>query len=248
MEQNKQKENKTPIIIDNVIVNTFLGLFERGFKLIKEVGVVKFIGYAILLAITTLVFYFVFNPTKGFELYEEWKDRQHTYLMEVRMDNAPKVQSLIDKLTYKVDASRVLLLELHNGNTSVGGIPFTKCSATFEGLNIGVHPIANQYQNQNLSLIPFASYLFDNGYWCGNTEELLNIDKALYYKMKSNNTEHFAACVIEGIDKPLAFLLISFDKLPDEAHDCVFVRENIRHIAMELAVLMEVEHIIGKTK
>jgi hypothetical protein len=168
--------------------------------------------------------------------------------MEMRMDNAPKVQSLIDKLTFKVDASRVLLLELHNGNTSVGGIPFTKCSATFEGLNIGAHPIANQYQNQNLSLIPFVSHLFDCGYWCGNTDQLLEIDRALYYKMKSNNTEHFAACVIEGVDKPLAMLIISFDKLPNGEHDCEFVRTNIRHIAMELAVLMEVERRIGKSK
>jgi hypothetical protein len=225
-----------------------LNLLERGLKLIKEYGVVKFVGGAILLAMISIFFYFVFNPTKGFELYDEWKDRQHDYLMEMRMDNAPKVQSLIDKLTFKVDASRVLLLELHNGNTSVGGIPFTKCSATFEGLNIGAHPVANQYQNQNLSLIPFVSHLFDCGYWCGNTDQLLEIDRALYYKMKSNNTEHFAACVIEGVDKPLAMLIISFDKLPNGEHDCELVRNNIRHIAMELAVLMEVERRIGKNK
>ena len=248
MEQNKQQDNKTIVNITNTFVSMILSLLEGTFRLIKENGVVKFVGYAILVAFTTLVFYFVFNPTKAFELYDEWKNRQHDYLMEMRMDNAPKVQTLIDKLTFRVNASRVLLLELHNGNTSVGGIPFTKCSATFEGLNIGAYPIASQYQNQNLSLIPFATHLFDKGYWCGNTEELLDIDRALYYKMKSNNTEHFCSCVIEGIDKPLAFLIISYDKEPDEKHDCSKIREDIRHIAMELAVLMEVERRTGKSK
>ena len=249
MEQNKQQEEKKqPIVIEGGLINNFLGLLERGFKLIKEVGVVKFVGYAILLAFTSLFFYFIFNPEKIFELYDNWKDRRHDYLMEMRMDNAPKIQSLLDKLTFRIDASRVLLLEMHNGNTSVGGIPFTKCSATFEGLNIGVHPIANQYQNQNLSLIPFSSYLFDCGYWCGDTEALLELDRALYFKMKANNTEHFAACVIEGVDKPLAFLIISFDKLPTEEHDCAAVRENVRHIVMELAVLMEVERRVGQIK
>ena len=67
------------------------------------------------------------------------------------------------------------------------------------------------------------------------------IDKALAFKMKSNGTEHFTACVIEGIDKPLAILLVSFDKLPNEHHDCQTNRENIRHIAMELSVIFEVE-------
>jgi hypothetical protein len=53
---------------------------------------------------------------------------------------------------------------------------------------------------------------------------------------------------IEGVDKALAFLIISFDKLPDEEHNCEEVRNNVRHVVMELAVLMEVERRIGKSK
>ena len=162
------------------------------------------------------------------------------------MENAPKIQSVIDKLTFKVDASRCTILELHNGNTSTGGIPFTKCSATYESLNIGINPISHLYQDQNLSLIPFATFLFNKGYWCGNVDELMNIDRGLCYKLKSNGTEHIAACVIMGIDKPLAFMLISFDKA-DEQHDCEAVRENLRHVAMTLAVYFEVEQRINDT-
>lgn len=238
MEQ-KQQENKEPIIIDNT--NSVLGFLEKGLKIIKEYGVTRVLSGALIIALVSIFFYFIFNPTKGFELYDAWKIRQHDHLMELRMDNAPKVQSLIDKLTYKVDASRVIVLELHNGNTSTGGIPFTKCSATFESLNIGYRPVSDQYQNQNLSLIPFATYMFNHGYWCGNTDDLQEIDKGLFYKMKSNGTEHFSACVIEGIDKPLALMFVSFDTTPNEIHNCAEIRENIRHVAMELAVLMEVE-------
>jgi hypothetical protein len=238
MEQNKQQEKKSPIVIDNT--NVVLGFLEKGMKLFKEYGITRVLSSSLLIAVISIFFFFVFNPNKVFEFYDEWKTRQHDRLMELRMDNTPKIQSLVDKLTYKVDASRVIVLELHNGNTGSGGFPFTKCSATFEGLHIGVHPVSDQYQNTNLSLMPFASYIFDNGYWCGNTDDIVNIDKGLYYKMKSNKTEHFAACVIEGIDKPLAFLFVSFDALSDD-HDCNLVRENIRHVAMELAILMEVE-------
>ena len=234
----EQKEKKEPIVIDNT--SNVITWLERGLKLIKSYGVGRIITGALLIAFLSVIFWFIFNPTKAFEVYDEWKSRQHDALMDLRMENAPKIQSVIDKLTYKVDASRTIILELHNGNENVGGIPFTKCSATYESLNIGIAPVASYYQNQNLSLIPFATFLFSKGYWCGSMEELSNIDKALCFKMKSNGTNHFAACVIEGIDKPLAILIISFDVI-DKNHNCAEVRENMRHIAMELSVMFEVE-------
>ena len=157
------------------------------------------------------------------------------------MENAPKIQRAIENLTYKVDASRSVVLELHNGTENINGIPYTKCSATYEALNIGVHPIASYYQSQNLSLMPFITHLFKHGYWCGNVDDLTEIDKSLAFKMKSNGTEHFTACVIEGVDKPLAILIVSFDKQPNEQHNCDQNRENIRHVAMELSVIFEVE-------
>lgn len=231
-------EKKEPIVIDNT--SNVISWLERGLKLIKDYGIGRIITGALLIAFLSVVFWFIFNPTRAFEVYDEWKDRQHSTLMDMRMENAPKIQSLIDKLTYKVDASRTIILELHNGSESVGGIPFTKCSATYESLNIGVSPVASYYQNQNLSLIPFATHLFNKGYWCGNIDELSEIDKALCFKMKSNGVEHFTACVIEGIDKPLAILIVSFDKI-DEHHACEEVRNNIRHVSVELSVMFEVE-------
>jgi hypothetical protein len=216
-------------------------------KLIKEYGVINILKATFLLIITCVILYFAFNPTKIMDMINEIKAGQHSEQMDIRTEITPKIQTLCDKLTFKTNASRTIVLELHNGNTSNGGIPFTKCSATFEGLNIGTYPVANQYQNQNLSLIPFASYIFEKGYWCGNTDDLLNIDKALYYKMKSNRTELFAACLIEGIDKPLAILIVSFEA-PHELEICNNVRENIRHVCLELAVLMEVESITSEKR
>lgn len=234
----EKNESKEPIVIDNT--SNVLSWLEKILKLIKNYGIGKIITGALLIAFLSVVFWFIFNPTRAFEVYDEWKSRQHTALMDIRMENVPKIQSIIDKLTYKVGASRTLILELHNGNESIGGIPFTKCSATYESLNIGAAPVSQHYQAQNLSLIPFATFLFERGYWCGNIEELAEIDKALAFKMQTNKTEHFAACIIEGVDRPLAILFVSFDTINDR-HNCDEVRENIRHIAMELSVMFELE-------
>lgn len=240
METKKEQREKLKITDTGL----YLGWLESALNLVKQHGITKILIVTFLISLISTYFYIIFNPEAAFDAYDRWKQITHTELFDLRMENAPKIQNLIDKLTFKVDASRTMVLELHNGSDGVGGLPFTKCSATYESLNIGAHPVASQYQNQNMSLIPFATFIFDKGYWCGNTDELLQIDRALYHKMKSNNIEHFAACVIEGIDKPLAILIVSFEKLPDEAHNCDEIRENIRHIAMELSVFLEVEKMM----
>lgn len=244
MAQKEQQEKKTPIIINNT--HDVLSFLEKGLKLVKEYGVTRILTVSLLIAVLSTFFYFVFNPEKAFEIYSAWEKQRHDDLIELRIENAPKIQSQLDKLTYKINASRVMILEMHNGSEGNGGLPFTKCTATYEALNIGEHPISQFYQLQNMSLIPFTTYLFEHGYWCGNTDEIMDIDRGLCYKMKSNNTEHFAACVIEGIDKPLAFLIVSFKTKPDESHNCGYIRENIRHVAMEVAVYLEVENQLKK--
>lgn len=246
MENNKQQEKKEPIVIDNT--NNVLGFLEKALKLVKEYGITRILTVSLLVAVLSTFFYLVFNPEKAFEIYEAWEKKRHNALIELRMENAPKIQSMLDKLTFKVDASRVMILELHNGTEGMGGLPFTKCTATYESLNIGEHPVSHLYQAQNMSLIPFTSFLFEHGYWCGDTDDIIEIDRALYYKMKSNGTEHFAACTIEGIDEPLAFLIVSFKTKPNETHDCNFVRDNIRHIALETALFLEVENRLSDKK
>ena len=245
MEQQELNQEKIEINIDNT--DSALNWLERILILIKDYGPFKILGAALLISLVSSILYFTLNPTKLIEIYDEIKIEKHDKLMNLRMQMAPKIQSLTDKFTYGMGASRTVILELHNGNTGSSGLPFAKCSATYESLNIGKHPVAQQYQEVNLSLMPFAATLFDNGYWCGNTDDLEKIDRALYYKMKSNGTEHFASCVVEGIDnKPIAFIIVSFDKESGNIlnHDCQLTRESLRHVAMELAVILEIKRLL----
>ena len=239
--------------IEVKITNTenAIGWLERFLKLVKEYGSKRIFTSTLFIIFVSAIFYFGLNPTKGFEIYDAWKERQHDEKMDLRMQVGPKIQAITDKLTFKVDATRVLVLELHNGNTGGGGLPFTKCSATYESVNINKIPVANQYQEVNMSLMPFANHLFQQGYWCGDIDTLEKIDRSLAYRMKSNHTEHFAACVIEGVeDKAIAFMIVSFDS-PAESmnnHNCEETRNYIRHTAMEIAVYLEVNRLTTEIK
>lgn len=216
-----------------------LGFLEKALNLIRQYKLWDFVKAFIVIGMVSLMAYCITNPDKVFEYFKRAGDKAHDELIEHRLDNTHKIQSSIDRLLYKTEASRVEVLELHNGNSSLAGIPFLKATATFEALNDNVLPVSSQYDNVNLSLIPFATRLFNDGYWCGNTEEMKVIDKSLCYRMLSNSTEHFAACVIQGVDKPIGFLFVSFERLP-EGHNCDEVQKEINKAAMEIGVLMSV--------
>lgn len=215
-----------------------IGWLERVLDLIKKYSIGEFFKAFLIILLTALVIGFIAKPTYVFEKYDEWQTKQHSAKMEKRLINNEKVHILAEKLLYKVNADRVLVLELHNGVSSNSGLPFAKCSATYEAINEGVQPVANQYQEVNLSLMPFATKLIEEDYWCGNTEDLMKIDKALCYRMLGNDTSHFAGCVIHGVDKPLAFIFVKFKSLP-EAHSCENVKDIIYHNALQFALLLE---------
>ena len=248
MAEEKQVNEKIEINIDNT--DSALTWLERMLKLIKEYGVINILKATFLLIITCIILYFAFNPTKIMDTINEIRAGQHSEQMDIRTEITPKIQTLCDKLTFKTNASRTIVLELHNGNTGIGGLPFTKCTATYESLNIGKVPVSNQYQEVNMSLIPFTSLLYKQGYWCNDIDSLETIDRGLYYKMKSNEVEHFAACLIEGVnDKAIAFMIVTFDKDSYiETHNCIAIREDIRHVAMELAVHLELINYYEKNK
>ena len=56
--------------------------------------------------------------------------------------------------------------------------------------------------------------------------------------MKGNGTEHFAASVIEGVDKPIAILIVSFKNI-DSIHNCEMIRKQVEHLSLEVALLLE---------
>lgn len=215
-----------------------LGIFDRVLGMVEKYKIKTILKGIVITLLIAGTIGFINNPTFIFEKYKEWEDIQHKEQLEMRLQNTNKINHLLDKALYKMDVDRIILLECHNGNVGIGGLPFAKATATFEVLNEDTYPVAQQYQGVNLSLMPFASYLFEKGYWCGNTEDLKSIDKSLYHKIAGNGTEHFAACVIEGVDTPLAFMFVSFNHL-EKNHDCTIIRENLRHLSLEIALLLE---------
>lgn len=219
-----------------------LNWIEKTLNLVNKYRIWDFLKAIFVILLIAGTVGLISNPTWLFEQYAKWQEEKHTEKMLTRAENDIKIHSIIEKLNYRTNSSRVLILEYHNGTDGTGGLPFRKCSATYEAINVGVMPVADQWQGNNLSLMPFASYMATQGYWCGNTDDMENIDRSLSYRLKSYGIEHFSAVTIEGVDKPLAMMIVAYDaphSSEEERHNCMEVRENIRHCSLEIALLLQ---------
>ena len=219
-------------------MNDKLNILDRLLVISEKYKLITVFKALFILLLIVGTFAFIQNPHWVFEQYNKWQEQQHTEQMEQRINNNEKLHIIIEKLLYKVDADRILLLECHNGESNINGLPFAKISAIYESLNDSVLPISQNFQQQQLSLFPFSNYMFDHKYFYGDTEELLNIDRGLFYKFKQHNINHFACYVLYGVDKPIAFLLVGYEKLT-EKHNCKQIKELIIEEGLQMRLLLE---------
>ena len=221
-----------------------LTLLDKVLGMVDKYKISTILKSLFLLLLISFSIAFASHPTWIFDKYIEYEEKIHSEKMSLRLRNTDKIQTLLEKNLYKIGADRIVLLELHNGANGEGGLPFYKCSATYESINDGVYPVSSQYQSVNLSLMPFATYLFQNRYFYGNIEDIGDIDRALYYKMASNSAKRVYATVIEGVDKPIAFLFVTFQndgeigEIDWETEDL----DNINHLSLEIALLLELNN------
>lgn len=221
---------------------TGLGFLERILGLVSKYRIWDFIKAFVVLVMLAVAVGIISRPEWLFEQYDRWLQAQHTEVIQRRDDISGKANLLLDKALYRMGADRIMVLEQHNGTNGNGGLSFNKCSCTYEVFD-SCRPLAEQYQDINLSLLPFAYHLKTNGYWQGATEDLKAIDRGLAYKMETNGTREFMAANIEGITTDLAFIVVSFTTVdPDRDWDAL--RDDLRHLSMEMGVYLE----LGKTR
>jgi hypothetical protein len=219
-------------------MNDKLNIVDKALQIVEKYKLTTIFKSLLVIIIVSFVFWFISNPTYIFDKWNEYQQQQHQEQLEQRINNNEKLHIIIERLMFKIDADRILLLECHNGGSNINGLPFAKISAIYESLNDSILPISQDFQQQQLSLYPFSNYLFNNKYFYGDTEELLNIDKGLYYKFKSHNINHFACYVLYGVDKPIAFLLVGYEKLT-EKHNCKYIKELIIEEGLQMRLLLE---------
>lgn len=218
-------------------INEGFGWLDKALNIVEKYKFKTIFKGIILILIIAAIIGFLKNPTWIFEKMEEAKEKEHIEQMAKRTENNYKVQSSIEKLMYKTNASRCVVISLHNGLNDINNIPYMRGSAIYESINDGVNPVSEQYQNVMLSLLPFANYLYYNDYWCGDLKGLKEIDKSMYHRLAANDTTHFCAMTIQGKERPIGFIFLTYTY--DVEHSCENIKRDVQHTALELALLLE---------
>jgi hypothetical protein len=163
----------------------------------------------------------------------------HDYEMNMRMQNSAALNSLVVQLMYETNADRVLLAEYHNGSANVNGIPFLKWSVTFESFtdNMGFS-VANDYQQQQITLYPFITHIGENYLYRGFVEEdLKKIDKSYAYKLLSHGIEYLIVSqIVNNTGSKCGMLILEYTDA--SVIDANLVKQRLHKASQECASLL----------
>ena len=119
------------------------------------------------------------------------KEDKYDVKLKSRLSITETVKQKLKEILLYHHADRILLLEFHNSNHNIEGVPFIKYSCTFEWLKQGNLSIINKYQNlpfSNISSV-IKSLVESNHHQIiySSIAELENVNPTLYYLLKKDN-------------------------------------------------------------
>lgn len=214
-EQEKQEETTLEIHEEQQVnpvekTNTIFGWLDKTLKLIKKYSAKKIIEAMLFIVLAIFLGIFLYEPERVFKSYDDYQKALHNERQEQRQDNTPLIQAELNVFREQYNVSWAAVWELHNSTNNLDGLPFLFASLTYESMNPALHPIADEFDNVRLSLYPLSTYLRKNGIWCGDVEELKDIDISAYYKAKALGISYLGFKVLTYNNAPNALLSVAF--------------------------------------
>lgn len=209
---------------DNIDKN--MSFLQKLLSLQRKYGFFDIIKSLILLLITGYVVFFTLNPTYLLDKIEKLQVDKHSEAISKRVQSDKDVRLILERLLESTDADRAWLVEFHNGSSNIAtGLPFLYGSMRIEATRDSILSIEDDYSDFSLSRYPLMYKLMQDGYYYGSVDSIVNIDKRLYYKMKSNNVNEFAALTLYDGNSPIGVIGLSF---------CVPDTMNLRIVGKEI--------------
>ena len=171
------------------------------------------------------------------------QEQIHDYEMNLRLENSAALNNVVLQLMYETNADRVLLAEYHNGSSNVSGVPFLKWSVTFEAFRDEMgYGVANDYQQQQITLYPFITHIGDNYLYRGYVEtDLKNIDKSYAYKLMSNGVEYIIVSqIVNNKGSKCGMLILEYTDA--SKIDEYVVKQRLHRASQECAALLTLSH------
>ena len=171
------------------------------------------------------------------------QEQIHDYEMNLRMENSAALNNVVMQLMYETKADRVLLAEYHNGSSNISGVPFLKWSVTFEAFTDEMEfGVANEYQQQQITLYPFITHIGENYLYRGFVEtDLKTIDKSYAYKLLSHRIEYIIVSqIVNNKGSKCGMLILEYTDA--SVIDEYAVKQKLHRASQECAALLTLSH------
>ena len=167
----------------------------------------------------------------------------HEYEMNMRMENSAALNNVVLELMYETKADRVLLAEYHNGSSNVSGVPFLKWSVTFESFRDEMgFGVANEYQQQQITLYPFITHIGENYLYRGFVEtDLKAIDKSYAYRLMADRIEYIIVSqIVNNKGSKCGMLILEYTDA--SVVDEYVIKQWLHKASQECAALLTLSH------
>ena len=171
------------------------------------------------------------------------QEQIHEYEINMRFANSAALNNVVTELLYEANADRVMLAEYHNGSSNISGIPFLKWSVTFEAFRDKMgFGVANEYQQQQITLYPFLTHVGENYLYRGFVEtDLKAIDNSYAYKLMAHHIEYIIVSQIVN-DKGSKCGMLILEYTDASVIDEYMVKQMLHRASQECAALLTLSH------
>lgn len=190
---------------------------EKLAAIIEKYGLKKIAYAMILLFMAIILGMFAFAPEVFVEKVEKAQEKAHATAVVKRIKAEPEVRSTLTDLRKDAMASRVFILETHNGGTNFANLPFLYVDLTYAEPSASLSWLESEYKNVRLSRYPFATRLFEDSYWMGTVDDLKEFDEELYLRLSKEGVKYMGTVMIYGQHLPSGVLGIIYtedDEIP----------------------------------
>lgn len=232
-----------------------LGFLEKVIKIINKYGLFKVFQALCVIGIFVYLMYnahTIGQSVQGIvrneiETHTEKIEQEHNDALEIRKKIKPDIDKALKEALVSLDADRVFVMEMHNGNNNTSGLPFVYGEMTYEQVRSGIGHIDDDYINLNLSRFSFPLYLEKEHIWQGSMEELANIDDKLAKRLSSNEVTYIAITHIHGVDNLLGYFGITYcnNKQPKPIKDIV---AQLTMTTQQLAIMLDANRTNNKSE
>ena len=220
-----------------------IGWLERLLKLKKDYGLGNILTAIMLLFVTVVMGVVAFKPQIIVEEVQKIQTEQHQKAVDKRIKADPQIREALVDLRLELGADRTFVLEAHNGGSNLTSLPFLYVDMTYESVRSGIIELEEEYKNLRLQRYNFCTFLYENNYWFGSTDDLMHVDPAFSYRIEGDGVKYIGVLVIYGQYSIIGAIGVEYGD--SEPADPNTVRIIMHKYGSKFAILLNNE---GKTK